>query len=159
MSAHLISVCSPHDLTTSGVRVKWAMRRRGSQLHLCRRYTTAVWPALAKLAAAYAESTWRIVAPLVSKHVDFLTALTAGAAPATSEFSKEALSAALSSPHVFLLLGSAPVGPSTVAAVLVWLCIRSLIQRTYSAWFIRCSKYLVAGYQLSGVVRPRLVSK
>jgi len=53
----------------------------------------------------------RVVAPLVSRHFDFLDDLTAGG---KLPVARGALRGAASSPHVTMLLGSAPVGRATV---------------------------------------------
>ena len=59
-----------------------------------------------------------VVAPLVSKHFDFLESLIEGTAPAAKSdgpaFWSHVLPAALASRHLVVLFGSAPVGPTTV---------------------------------------------
>jgi len=72
-------------------------------------------PAAAELLGAIAlaaASGLRVVAPLVSRHLDFLHELTN---TQRLPVSRAALAAAAGAPHVTLLLGSAPVGPTTVA--------------------------------------------
>lgn len=68
--------------------------------------------ALGAAIARTASAGVRVVAPLVSRHLDFLDELArSGRLPV----SRAALAAAAGAPHVTLLLGSAPVGPTTVS--------------------------------------------
>ena len=69
--------------------------------------------AVAAAVKAQRAAGLRVVAPLVSKHFDFLESLMEKNGAATDTF-WAALPAALSSPHVTVLFGSAPVGPTTV---------------------------------------------
>ncbi len=52
----------------------WSMRRAGGRIHLLSRYTTAYWSVLCELAEA---TTGLLVAPMVSRHFDFLAELDA----------------------------------------------------------------------------------
>jgi len=120
--------------TNSTAICDWAMRRPGARLHLLQRYTTPYWTVLARASAGFAadgdagggggeggEAAWAgavearassgavVVAPLVSRHIDFLESM---AAAGTLPLPQAQLRLALS--RVVLLLGSAPVGPTTV---------------------------------------------
>eukprot|EP01039_Chlorochromonas_danica_P010169 gene10169-11253_t len=128
-------VVNPMHHTNSTSLTDWALRRPHSLLHLVERYSTAYW---AVLTGAVLETTdlailptytvseaeqilsfnmrkRRIVAPLVSRHLDFLDDL----------MLKEGLKGILASNQLLqmvlrqtiLLLGSAPVGPTTVQRV------------------------------------------
>ena len=127
---------NPMHHTNSTAVTDWTLRRPGASLHLLQRYTTQYWlivacvaagvayppsaadvARLAEAAAARAAAGCRVVAPLVSRHVDFLSELHAsGKLPLDAAAFRAALSAASPSavPLVTLLLGSAPVGPATV---------------------------------------------
>ena len=129
-------VTNPMHHTNSTAVTDWTLRRPGASLHLLQRYTTQYWlivacvaagvayppsaadaARLAEAAAARAAAGCRVVAPLVSRHVDFLAELhTSGKLPLDAAAFRAALSAAAPSgaPLVTLLLGSAPVGPTTV---------------------------------------------
>ena len=102
--------------------------QRGAVVHLVQRYTTAYWLLLSRagtsidVGAAVADAELEaavgrrnadggcvVVAPLVSRHFDFLESLAAaGALPVSAPLLKQALTGTV------LLLGSAPVGPTTV---------------------------------------------
>lgn len=101
-------VVNPLHHTNSTSFTDWMMRRPKGQLHLLQKYTTRYWELLAEVAEQFPPNG-RIVAPAVSRHFDFLLNLTeTGKLPV----SQERLSAALG--RVDVLIGSAPVGPSTV---------------------------------------------
>lgn len=105
-------VANPMHHTNSTAITDWASRRPGAKLVLFAVYTTAYWSTLVKLAAAptTTDST-KIICPSVSKHYDFLEGLiSSGKLPC--ELS--ALKHALGRPNTHMLLGSAPVGPTTV---------------------------------------------
>ena len=131
-------VTNPMHHTNSTAITDWALRRPHAQLHLMQRYTTQYWqvlacaaanvaypPAdaagLAAAAAARAAAGCRVVAPLVSRHFDFLDELcNSGKLPVDGDVFRATLSAASAggTPLVTLLLGSAPVGPTTVERLL-----------------------------------------
>ena len=131
-------VTNPMHHTNSTAITDWALRRPFAQLHLMQRYTTQYWqvlacaaanvayppadPAgLAAAAAARAAAGCRVVAPLVSRHFDFLDELCgSGKLPVDGAVFRSTLSAASAggTPLVTLLLGSAPVGPTTVERLL-----------------------------------------
>jgi len=124
-------VVNPMHHTNSTSITDWALRRAGTRLHLLERYFTGYWKILSSVvldcsvdevssvepAAAAAVVERRkdsvFVAPLVSRHIDFLESLvqsgSVGLAPDT-------LKVALN--NTVLLLGSAPVGPSTTSRLL-----------------------------------------
>ncbi len=87
----------------------WCMRRQGARLELLPRYTTGYWSTLCDIAETTAGL---VVAPLVSRHFDFLAELEErGQLPVP----RERLGAALA--KVQILIGSAPVGPTTVRRI------------------------------------------
>ena len=133
-----VILANPLHHTNSTAISDWALRRPGAEIHLLPRYTTQYWallvavaagvplgdPALAEdgaaareLIAARAAAGCRVVCPLVSRHFDFLDALMkAGELPVAPPLLRAATSAASAAgiELVTLLLGSAPVGPTTV---------------------------------------------
>ena len=127
-------VTNPFHHTNSTAITDWVTRRPGATVRLLQRYTTAYWKVIgaactgsayadfgplgegdaerAVLAAAQGGVAQRVVCPLVSRHVDFLEDLCAkGKLP----MSDAALKACVQRMGAVLLLGSAPVGPTTVA--------------------------------------------
>ena len=127
-------VVNPMHHTNSTSITDWALRRPGSHLHLLERYSTQYWAlvasistnkslqdistltvesqAVAALDIAYVECR-KIVCPLVSRHIDFLESLAdAGTLGLSAIVLRECLSRAV------LLIGSAPVGPSTTKRLL-----------------------------------------
>jgi len=88
----------------------WGMRRCGAIIHLLQRYTTSYWRILADVADG---KRGRLIAPLVSRHIDFLESLSVQERLPTEEAKlKRALS------QTDILIGSAPVGPTTVRRIL-----------------------------------------
>jgi acyl-CoA synthetase (AMP-forming)/AMP-acid ligase II len=107
-------VVNPLHHTNSTSITDWALRRPGACLHLFQRYTTPYWGILAQL--GHTEKTLqgihRLVAPAVSRHFDYLESLAEkGALPNSESWIKNGLN------RVNFLIGSAPVGPSTVACL------------------------------------------
>jgi len=103
-------IVNPLHHTNSTAFTDWALRRPRTRLHLVERYSTRYWAILTEVARA---STGRVVAPLVSRHFDFLENLRREARlPVELEALREAMG------RVDFLLGSAPVGPTTVRRVL-----------------------------------------
>jgi len=99
-------IVNPLHHTNSTAFTDWAMRRPRTHLHLVERYSTQYWRIVAQVAAA-AEG--RIVAPAVSRHFDYLEDLIAqDGLPLPQAELEEAMR------KVEFLLGSAPVGPTTV---------------------------------------------
>ena len=62
-------VCNPMHHTNSTAITDWALRRPGTQLHLLERYSSLYWAILVDIVSSGAN---RIVAPLVSRHFDYL---------------------------------------------------------------------------------------
>jgi acyl-CoA synthetase (AMP-forming)/AMP-acid ligase II len=88
------------------------LRRPGAVIHLVERYGTAFWRILAEVAEG---RRGLLVTALVARHIDFLEDLDRdGALPVT----KGRLEGALRSSEI--LVGSAPVGPTTVKRILRW---------------------------------------
>ena len=86
------------------------LRRGGAIIHLLQHYTTAYWKILVEVAHKKREL---LVTSLVSRHIDFLESLaTEAKAPIEEAEIQEALS------QTDVLLGSAPVGPTTVRRLL-----------------------------------------
>ncbi|KAL8447520.1 hypothetical protein Emed_004308 [Eimeria media] len=126
VSVHLVAVNPFHHVNTS-VIYETALRNPNVRIHLIDRYRTPYWEILclaAQQAAAEAkagksetgaehESSFRLVAPLVSRHIDFLQTLAANDKLPEKDF-LTTLKQAVAPKSVVLFLGSAPVGPSTV---------------------------------------------
>lgn len=88
----------------------WAMRRRGTAVYLVQRYGTAYWKVLVDAADRRNDL---LVAPMVSRHIDFLESLAdKGDLPVAEDKIRRALS------RTEMMIGSAPVGPTTVKRVL-----------------------------------------
>lgn len=110
-----IVLVNPLHHTNSSAIGDWAVRRPGAVLHLVERYTTGYWAVLEAVARA-SPPEGRIVAPMVARHFDFLRALVeAGKLPPPLRDAAD-LRRALA--PVDVLIGSAPVGPSTVECLL-----------------------------------------
>jgi fatty-acyl-CoA synthase len=101
---------NPLHHTNSSALSDWALRRRGAVLHLVQRYATSYWRILAQ---AVRRKRGLLVAPLVPRHIDFLDNLiTARQLPLPEAKLREAMGA------TEILIGSAPVGPTTVRRIL-----------------------------------------
>lgn len=88
----------------------WGMRRSGTRIHLVQRYATAYWKILVEAARSRRDL---LIAPMVSRHIDFLEALLAQSElPVEEDKLKEALG------QTEIMIGSAPVGPTTVKRIL-----------------------------------------
>jgi acyl-CoA synthetase (AMP-forming)/AMP-acid ligase II len=99
-------IVNPMHHTNSTAITDWALRRPGTRLHLVERYSTQYWAVITDVAS---EAYDRIVAPTVSRHFDFLdNLLREGRLPVDPAELHEAMK------QVDFLLGSAPVGPTTV---------------------------------------------
>ena len=97
---------NPLHHTNSTAITDWALRRPHTRLHLVERYATAYWAIVADVAS---QGYDRVVAPLVSRHLDFLESLRQdGRLPVPLGELQDAMR------RVDFLLGSAPVGPTTV---------------------------------------------
>ena len=101
---------NPLHHANSSAFVDWGMRRSGTIIHLLSRYTTAYWKILVEVARSKRDL---LVAPIVSRHIDFLESLsTQSQLPVKETEIKEALS------QTDILIGSAPVGPTTIKRIL-----------------------------------------
>ncbi len=99
-------IVNPMHHTNSTAFTDWALRRPGTRLHLVERYSTQYWALIVDVAR---EGYERIVAPAVSRHFDYLENLRQeNLLPVNVHDLREAMG------HVGFLLGSAPVGPTTV---------------------------------------------
>ena len=99
-------VVNPLHHTNSTAITDWALRRPRTRLHLVERYSTHFWSLLAEVANGGYD---RVVVPMVSRHFDFLENLRdEGKLPLPLAGLQEAMR------RVDFLLGSAPVGPTTV---------------------------------------------
>jgi len=99
-------IVNPLHHANSTAITDWALRRPGSHIHLIKRYSTKYWAILKDVVTAGYD---RVVAPTVSRHFDFLEELsTTDRLPVELEKLKEAMS------KVDFLIGSAPVGPTTI---------------------------------------------
>lgn len=105
-------VVNPLHHTNSTAMTDWAMRRPKTRLYLLERYTTPYWRLLTEAVEAGHE---RLVAPAVSRHFDFLETLDRDR---RLPVERERLIAACG--HVDFLIGSAPVGPTTVERIVRW---------------------------------------
>ncbi len=109
MSLDLLLV-NPLHHTNSTALSDWGMRRSGTKIHLLQRYSTVYWKVLVEIARSKRDL---LIAPVVSRHIDFLEALsTQSKLPVEEDKIKEALS------QTDILIGSAPVGPTTVERIL-----------------------------------------
>jgi len=101
---------NPLHHTNSSALSDWGMRRGETIIHLLQRYTTAYWKILAEAASSKRNL---LVAPIVSRHIDFLESLsTQSKLPVERDKLKEALV------RTDFLIGSAPVGPTTTKRIL-----------------------------------------
>jgi len=101
---------NPLHHTNSSALSDWGMRRTGAVVHLAQRYSTSYWKILADTAHM---KQGLFVAPLVPRHIDFLENLIATAMlPLAPGHLRRALQ------KTDILIGSAPVGPTTVARIL-----------------------------------------
>ncbi|MFC2051594.1 AMP-binding protein [Chloroflexota bacterium] len=100
---------NPLHHTNSSALSDWGTRRGGTIIHLLQRYTTAYWRILLEVASKKRDL---LVAPVVSRHIDFLESLSAQSKlPIEEAKLKEALS------RTDILIGSAPVGPTTIRRI------------------------------------------
>jgi len=88
----------------------WALRRKGAVLHLLERYSTPYWKILVNVIR---EKRDLLITSLVARHFEFLETLASdGKLPAEEDEIRDALA------QTDILIGSAPVGPTTVERVL-----------------------------------------
>ncbi len=101
---------NPLHHANSTALADWGMRRSGAIIHLVQCYSTPYWSTLVE---AVSKKRDLFVISVVSRHIDFLENLSAQSKLPTEEDKvKEALS------QTAILIGSAPVGPTTVKRIL-----------------------------------------
>ena len=101
---------NPLHHTNSSALSDWGMRRIGATIHLIQRYSTPYWKILVEIAHI---KQGLFVAPLVPRHIDFLENLIETAKlPLELGHLRNALQ------KTDILIGSAPVGPTTVERIL-----------------------------------------
>jgi len=105
-----ILLVNPLHHTNSTAILDWGMRRSGTRIHLLQRYATVYWKILVDVAKRKRDL---LIAPMVSRHFDFLAELHARSElPVEAEEIKDALG------KTDMMIGSAPVGPTTIKRVL-----------------------------------------
>ena len=105
-----VLIVNPLHHSNSSAITDWAIRRPGTHIHMLSRYGTAYWKVLAQVAGCNYD---RIVAPTVSRHFDFLEELVhSDRLPILVTELKRAMK------KVDFLIGSAPVGPTTIERLL-----------------------------------------
>ncbi len=105
-----ILLVNPLHHTNSTAFLDWGMRRRGTKIHLVQRYATLYWQILVDVARKKRDL---LIAPMVARHIDFLNELSARfELPVEEDALKEALG------QTDIMIGSAPVGPTTVQRVI-----------------------------------------
>ncbi len=101
-----VFIVNPMHHGNSTAITDWAARRPGTRIHLLERYSGAYWKLLEQAASRNYD---RLLAPAVSRHFDFLEALDReNRLPLEVERLKSVMS------KVDFLIGSAPVGPTTI---------------------------------------------
>nr|CEL64825.1 TPA: hypothetical protein BN1204_006990 [Neospora caninum Liverpool] len=122
-----VVIVNPLHHINSSVMLELALCCPRAKVHLVSRYTTSYWRVLAEIAEAAQQAAgmsgapdplkgdFRVVVPLVSRHIDFLRKLV-DTASLPNGMSVQRLSRALKPKEIVVLLGSAPVGPTTVEA-------------------------------------------
>ncbi|GMH98775.1 hypothetical protein TrST_g11138 [Triparma strigata] len=107
----IFNVVNPMHHTNSTSMTDWALRTSTSTLNLFSQYSAKYWKCVNEVAEGRAENS-EVIMPLVSRHFDFLRDLVSGGKlPVKPAVLKENLSKCI------LLLGSAPVGPTTVQTI------------------------------------------
>ncbi len=86
----------------------WCMRDPGAEIHLFERYSTPFWRILMDIAGNGPE---RIITPLTARHFDFFEHLQKKGTSSDFQEFQTALN------RIDFLMGSAPVGPTTVARI------------------------------------------
>jgi len=103
-------LANPLHHTNSTALSDWAMRRSGAIIHLLQRYSANYWKILVEVASNKRDL---LIAPMVSRHIDFLQDLSAQSSLLGEE---DKIKKALSETEI--LIGSAPVGPTTTKRIL-----------------------------------------
>ncbi len=107
-----LMMVNPLHHANSTAMSDWFLREARAVIHMLPRYTTPYWSILAEVAE---KAQGLVIAPGVSRHFDFLEDLSArGTLPIEESRLRKALS------KVSFLLGSAPVGPTTVDRLQQW---------------------------------------
>ncbi len=101
---------NPLHHTNSTALSDWGMRRPGAIIHLVQRYSTPYWSVLVDVAEQKRDL---LIIPLVSRHFDFLESLLS---QSNLPIGEDELKKALNQSDI--LIGSAPVGPTTVKRIL-----------------------------------------
>ena len=105
-----VVVVNPLHHANATAITDWSLRHPGAELHLIERYSTQFWKILTDLVH---RGEGPIVVPLTARHFDFLANLAVeNTLPVPLDVLQDALA------QVLFLLGSAPVGPTTVARLL-----------------------------------------
>lgn len=108
----IFNVVNPMHHTNSTSMTDWALRTGAATLNLFSQYSTNFWKCVNEVAGGRGEGC-EVIMPLVSRHFDFLRDLVSGGRlPVDAVEFKERLSKCI------LLLGSAPVGPTTVETIM-----------------------------------------
>jgi acyl-CoA synthetase (AMP-forming)/AMP-acid ligase II len=103
---------NPLHHANSSALSDWFLREPGAVIHILPRYATSYWEILTAIAE---KSEGLVLAPCVSRHFDFLEELDSrGQLPVDKMRLRKALG------RVSFLMGSAPVGPTTVGRVTDW---------------------------------------
>eukprot|EP00520_Triparma_pacifica_P015096 CAMPEP_0118633566 /NCGR_PEP_ID=MMETSP0785-20121206/1069_1 /TAXON_ID=91992 /ORGANISM="Bolidomonas pacifica, Strain CCMP 1866" /LENGTH=672 /DNA_ID=CAMNT_0006524457 /DNA_START=73 /DNA_END=2088 /DNA_ORIENTATION=+ len=100
-------VTNPMHHTNSTSITDWCVRDGNSTLHLFSGYSTKFWTHLDEI-VQNTPTNDTVIAPLVSRHIDFLSSLSSSVPSPLPKSIKTSLS------RTVILLGSAPVGPSTI---------------------------------------------
>lgn len=101
---------NPLHHTNSTALSDWGMRRQSGVIHLIRRYTTAYWKIVTAVAGG---KSGLLVAAMVPRHIDFLENLVE-----TKQLPVGQNDLAKALGQTDILLGSAPVGPTTIGRIL-----------------------------------------
>ena len=105
-----IFLANPLHHTNSTAFLDWSMRRSDTRIYLLPRYATLYWKILVDAAKRKRDL---LIAPMVSRHVDFLEELrNRSELPVPLDEIKDALS------KTDMMIGSAPVGPTTIQRML-----------------------------------------
>jgi len=105
----LLAVNPMHHSNSTAI-TDWAMRRPNTHLHLIERYSKQYWRILSDVTRMNYD---RIIAPVVSRHFDFLETLEKEKLlPIEIEIFRKAMR------KIDFLIGSAPVGPGTVGKII-----------------------------------------
>ena len=101
---------NPLHHTNSTALSDWGMRRADAVIHLIRRYSTAYWKILTEVAD---KKRGPLIAAMVPRHIDFLENLVE-----TKQLPVGQNDLAKALGQTDILVGSAPVGPTTIRRIL-----------------------------------------